>query len=87
MRRKFYELDADNRICVTADTAAQGAENPQSYDFPADFDFSKQYDYKIIDGELVHDPIPEAEPEPSQFDIIEAQVTYTAMMTDTLLEV
>ena len=27
------------------------------------------------------------EPEPSQLDVIEAQVTYTAMMTDTLLEV
>lgn len=26
------------------------------------------------------------EPEPTQLDIIEAQVTYTAMMTDTLLE-
>ena len=34
--------------------------------------------------------IPETEPvepEPTQLDIIEAQVTYTAMMTDTLLEV
>ena len=29
---------------------------------------------------------PTKEPEPSQLDIIEAQVTYTAMMTDTLLE-
>ena len=29
----------------------------------------------------------EEEPTPSQLDIIEAQVTYTAMMTDTLLEV
>ena len=29
---------------------------------------------------------PETEPEPTQLDIIEAQVTYTAMMTDTLLE-
>ena len=28
---------------------------------------------------------PETEPEPSQFDLIEAQVTYTALMTDTLL--
>jgi hypothetical protein len=25
--------------------------------------------------------------EPTQLDIIEAQITYTAMMTDTLLEV
>lgn len=36
-------------------------------------------------------PVPETEPapipEPSQLDRIEAQVTYTAMMTDTLLEV
>ncbi len=32
--------------------------------------------------------VPEApEPAPSQLDQIEAQVTYTAMMTDTLLEV
>lgn len=30
--------------------------------------------------------LPEPEPEPTQLDIIEAQVTYTAMMTDTLLE-
>ena len=32
-------------------------------------------------------PEPAPEPAPSQLDIIEAQVTYTAMMTDTLLEV
>ena len=31
------------------------------------------------------EPEPEAEPEPTQLDILEAQVTYTAMMTDTLL--
>ena len=30
-------------------------------------------------------PEPEQEAEPTQLDIIEAQVTYTAMMTDTLL--
>lgn len=30
---------------------------------------------------------PTPTPEPTQLDIVEAQVTYTAMMTDTLLEV
>ena len=30
---------------------------------------------------------PEPEAQPTQMDVIEAQVTYTAMMTDTLLEV
>ena len=46
-------------------------------------------DYQYINGEFVYDPLPVIEPEatPSQLDIIEAQVTYTAMMTDTLLEV
>ena len=32
-------------------------------------------------------PMSESAPEPTQMDRIEAQVTYTAMMTDTLLEV
>lgn len=46
-------------------------------------------DYLYVDGEYVYNPIPVEEPEekPSQLDILEAQVTYTAMMTDTLLEV
>jgi hypothetical protein len=39
---------------------------------------------KWIPG-TVPEPEPEPEAEPSQLDIIEAQVTYTAMMTDTLL--
>lgn len=41
---------------------------------------------KWIPG-IMPDPEPEAEPEPTQLDILEAQVTYTAMMTDTLLGV
>lgn len=46
-------------------------------------------DYLYINNEFVYDPLPEpvVEEKPSQLDIIEAQVTYTAMMTDTLLEV
>lgn len=38
---------------------------------------------EVIDGAWEHD----AYAEPSQADRIEAQSTYTAMMTDTLLEV
>lgn len=49
--------------------------------------------YTLIDGILtltnMPEPIPSepAESEPTQLDRIEAQVAYTAMMTDTLLEV
>ena len=47
-------------------------------------------DYRWQGGTFVYDPLPEPEPEPevpSQLDRVEAQATYTAMMTDTLLEV
>lgn len=36
--------------------------------------------------EIIDDGVPEPEDIPSQLDRVEAQVTYTAMMTDTLLE-
>lgn len=57
---------------------------------------SGAYRYKLVDGAVVkctEEEIKEQEETnkfnstPSQLDIIEAQVTYTAMMTDTLLEV
>ena len=44
-------------------------------------------DYRYVDSVWIYDPLPVPEAEPSQLDIIEAQVTYIAMMTDTLLEV
>ena len=46
-------------------------------------------DYKYIGGQYVYEPLEriDAENIPSQLDRIEAQIAYTAMMTDTLLEV
>ena len=45
-------------------------------------------DYQYINGEFIYNPIPKEEVKevPSQLDVIEAQITYTAMMTGTLLE-
>ena len=37
--------------------------------------------------DIEDDGEPEAEETPTQLDVLEAQVIYTAMMTDTLLEV
>lgn len=34
----------------------------------------------------IPEPEPQPDPEPTQLDRVEAQATYTAMMTDTLLE-
>lgn len=43
-------------------------------------------DYEDVQMYIPNNPIEEAA-DPTQLDRIEAQVTYTAMMTDTLLEV
>ena len=45
--------------------------------------------YLYVDGEFIYSPLDPVvmTAEPTQLDIIEAQVTYTAMMTNTLLEV
>lgn len=46
-------------------------------------------DYRYVDGACIYAPIPveNTDEQPTQLDRIEAQVAYTAMMTDTLLEV
>lgn len=44
-------------------------------------------DYRYVAGEFVYDPLPAVGEAPTQLDRIEAQLAYTAMMTDTLLEV
>ena len=46
-------------------------------------------DYRIVEGSYLYDPISESrmEEKPDRLDAVEAQLIYTAMMTDTLLEV
>ena len=78
-------LNEENRILsVTFDEYAP-TDQPRVDELP-EGDVSN---YLYVDGEFIYDPLPVVEPEvvPSQLDLIEAQVTYTAMMTDTLLEV
>ncbi len=56
-------------------------------DFAAEIGALPAYAGAVIGGAYTPPaPEPEPEPEPTQLDRIEAQVTYTAMMTDTLME-
>lgn len=44
-------------------------------------------EYLYVNGEYVWQPAQAEMPEPTRLDTLEAQMAYTAMMTDTLLEV
>lgn len=64
-------------------------EIPESFPF-VDIEVEQQEDGYFYVAKMTAREVPTPEPieeQPSQLDIIEAQVTYTAMMTDTLLEV
>lgn len=88
MNKIVLSLDIENRI-----TAAYYMLPNGNYDGLPIVDSLPNgdiLDYLYVDGEFVYSPIPKEEKTvetPSKLDIIEAQVTYTAMMTDTLLEV
>lgn len=56
-------------------------------DFAAEIGALPTYEGAAIGGTYTPPPPePEPAPAPTQLDRIEAQVTYTAMMTDTLME-
>lgn len=76
-------LDKDGRILSATFEQYATEEMPKVESLPED----NINDYLYINGEYVYDPIPKVEPtvEPTQLDVIESQVYYTAMMTDTLL--
>lgn len=61
-----------------------GMEIPGTFPF-VDIEVSGNVVTKMTAG-VVPEPEPETTPEPTQLDRIEAQSTYTAMMTGTLLE-
>lgn len=74
---KYYELTEENRIAVTADTGRLVEQEDgtivmegEQFDFPDGFDFCRQSDYKLIDGELNYDPLPEPEEEPTADDVL-----------------
>ena len=61
-----------------------GMEVPKTFPF-VDIEVAGNVVTKMTAG-TVPEPEPAAEPEPTQLDRLEAQSTYTAMMTGTLLE-
>lgn len=53
----YVSTGDDGRIFITTDNQAYTDETYFEFDFPEDFDYSLQNEYRIVDGELVHEPI------------------------------
>ena len=78
-------LDTDSRILSACVALPSTPDTMPRVDSLPNGDVT---DYLYKGGKYVYDPLPTPEPpepEPTDFDRLEAQVTYTAMMTDTLL--
>lgn len=92
-----FRIPSETDICINEQGGYQfrlfpgGEENPALHEWEHMIPL-----YKYENGEVKHRSdveieadiaaLPTAEEVPSELDMLEAQVTYTAMMTDTLLE-
>lgn len=78
-----------NQSCNISTVPEGWAVIPEDMEIPNTFPF---VNIEVEDGTVVSmtaGTVPEVEPveeEPSAMDVLEAQVMYTAMMTDTLIE-
>lgn len=59
----YVAVDEEGRIGATTEYEEYASEDMIEFDFPEDFDFNTQNEYKIQNGELVHDPLPPSEEE------------------------
>lgn len=55
----YVGVDEDGRILVTTPYSEYASEDMTEFTFPDDFDFGIQNEYRIVDGELVHEPLPD----------------------------
>lgn len=82
----MYALNlADDGRILSITLDKYGASfNPRVESFPE----GNTYEYRYVDGEFIYDPLPieEEKPTPTILERFEAQLLYTALMTDTLLE-
>lgn len=90
--------DLSNWICIDEGEGLKFMHAQNNYFAKPIVGANGTYRYSYVDNNVIElDEVeftrleeanmPEASFAPSQLDLIEAQVTYTAMMTDTLLEV
>jgi len=69
----YVSVDENGRISGISANTPIGKE-PMMFDFPKDFGFDRLHEYVLSKGKLVHDPLPEPDPEPDRVDQLETRV-------------
>lgn len=59
----YVATDDTGRINVTVENEEYTDDSYFEFTFPDDFDFNNQNEYRIVDDELVHDPLPPSDEE------------------------
>lgn len=73
----YVSVDENGRICAST-SKEEYAEGMTEFDFPDDFDYESQSDYRIADGELIHDPLPMSDESKQYEEEIERQKQLSA---------
>ena len=79
----WIATDETGRITASTDVEEYAAGMTQ-FDLPDDFDFATQSDWRIVDGALVHDPLPVAEG-PTEEEMAEAAERETQLRAASML--
>ena len=83
--KKYIFKGIDGRIIKIQDCLLFPDENlrEKEFDFPENFNFGNVEDYKIINGELIYDPLPIPETLPTEAERLDA---IEALLLDMILE-
>lgn len=73
----YVSVDENGRICAST-SKEEYAEGMTEFEFDDDFDYENQSDYRIVDGELVHDPLPMSDEAKQYEEEIERQKQLSA---------
>ena len=86
--RRYIKIDATGRLTSYADEGFHCGEGEFLAEIPEDFDRDCLWDYKYVDGAIIHDPLPgeDENDDPTVDDRVAQLEAQNAMLMECLLE-
>ena len=80
----YVSLDENGRICAST-SKEEYAEGMTEFEFPDDFDFSQQDSYRIVDKELIFDPVPISDAQKEVADLLGISQSYISRLEKKII--